>query len=95
MARKTFLAIHTYKSELAKKNTFESLKNTVRTDYEWADRWNFPKAQCIATWVGTDDFFFCHWEAETEEDIMILQQVHDNLLKIRQKITDQSGTVIS
>ena len=70
MARKTFLAIHTYKSELAKKNTFESLKNTVRTDYEWADRWNFPKAQCIATWVGTDDFFFCHWEAETEEDIM-------------------------
>ena len=61
MARKTFLAIHTYKSEVAKKNTFESLKNTVRTDYEWADRWNFPKAQCIATWVGTDDFFFCHW----------------------------------
>ena len=37
MARKTFLAIQTYKSELAKKNTFESLKNTVRTDYEWAD----------------------------------------------------------
>jgi hypothetical protein len=33
--------------------------------------------------------------AETEEDIMILQQVHDNLLKVRQKITDQSGTVIS
>ena len=49
MARKAFLAIHTYKSELAKKNTFESLKNTVRTNYEWADRWNFPKAQCIAT----------------------------------------------
>ena len=57
MARKTFLAIQTYKSELAKKNTFESLKNTVRTDYEWADRWSFAKAQCIATWVGTDDFF--------------------------------------
>mgnify|MGYP003960989869 FL=1 len=46
------------------------MKNTVRTDYEWADRWNFPQAQCIATWEGTDDFFFCHWEAETEEDIM-------------------------
>ena len=28
------------------------------------------KAQGIATWVGTDDFFFCYWEAETEEDIM-------------------------
>ena len=70
MARKTFLAIHTYKSELAKKNTFKSLKNTVRTDYEWADRWNFPKAQCIATWVGTDDFFFCQWEAENPEDVL-------------------------
>ncbi|MBT4568520.1 MAG: hypothetical protein HOM03_05320 [Marinovum sp.] len=70
MARKTFMAIHTYKSDLAKKNAFESLKNTVRTDYEWVERWDFPKAQCIATWVGTDDFFFCHWEAETEEDIM-------------------------
>jgi hypothetical protein len=33
--------------------------------------------------------------AESEEDIMILQQIHDNLLKIRGKITDQSGTVIS
>jgi hypothetical protein len=26
---------------------------------------------------------------------MVLQQIHDNLLKIRRKITDQSGTVIS
>lgn len=33
--------------------------------------------------------------AETEEDVMILQQVHDNLLKIRQKITNRIGTVIS
>ena len=34
MARKTFMAIHTYKNEIAKKNAFESLKNTVRTDHE-------------------------------------------------------------
>ena len=34
------------------------------------ERWNFPKAQCLETWVGTDDFFFCHWETEIEEDIM-------------------------
>jgi hypothetical protein len=33
--------------------------------------------------------------AESDEDIMVLQQIHDNLLKIRRKITDQSGTVIS
>jgi DNA primase len=33
--------------------------------------------------------------AESDDDIMVLQQIHDNLLKIRRKITDQSGTVIS
>lgn len=33
--------------------------------------------------------------AESDEDIMVLQHIHDNLLKIRRKITDQSGTVIS
>ena len=86
MARKTFLAIHTYKSELAKKNTFKSLKNTVRTDYEWADRWNFPKAQCIATWVGTDDFFFCHFYLTTlficfnQPDIIIQKKIKLGLM---------------
>jgi DNA primase len=33
--------------------------------------------------------------AESDEDITVLQQIHYNLLKIRRKITDQSGTVIS
>mgnify|MGYP001176539322 FL=1 len=27
------------------------------------------KCQCTAVWVGSDDFFFCQWESETEEDI--------------------------
>ena len=29
----------------------------------------FDKCQCTAVWVGSDDFFFCQWESETEEDI--------------------------
>ena len=32
--------------------------------------------------------------AETEEDILIYQNVHANLQEIRKKITDQIGTVI-
>ena len=32
--------------------------------------------------------------AETEEDIMICQNVHANLQEFRKKITDQIGTVI-
>ena len=70
MSRKTFIAIHTYKDDAAKRTIFENFKKTDRTDFDWVERWNFPKAQCIATWVGTDDFFFCHWESETEEDIL-------------------------
>ncbi len=29
----------------------------------------FDKCQCTAVWVGSDDFFFCQWESETEDDI--------------------------
>ena len=27
------------------------------------------KCQCTAVWVGSEDFFFCQWEAATEEEI--------------------------
>lgn len=29
------------------------------------------KTRYIATWVGTDNIFFCYWGAETGEDVMI------------------------
>ena len=70
MARKTFMTIHTYKNDIAIKNAYVSLINAVWTDHEWVERLNFPEAYCVATWVGTDDFFFYHQEAETEEDII-------------------------
>ena len=41
----------------------------MQTDAEWSEKWTFDKCKCIATWIGNDDFFFCHWEAEDEQDI--------------------------
>jgi len=26
-------------------------------------------AQCTQTWVGNDNFFYCHWIAESEADV--------------------------
>ena len=27
------------------------------------------KARCMQMWMGLDDFFFCHWNAESEQDV--------------------------
>ena len=67
--RNTFIAIYTYKNDAAKRKAFEGLKSVTRTDHEWVERWNLPKAQCVATWVSAGDVFFCHWEAERKEDL--------------------------
>ena len=26
-------------------------------------------AQCMQTWVGNDDFLYCHWMANSEDDV--------------------------
>ena len=70
MARKTFMAIHTYHDEKTKNEFLSDMPTTERTDVEWKEIYTFEKCQCKATWVGTDDFFFCQWEAETSEDIL-------------------------
>lgn len=39
------------------------------TDEEFIRIGTFKNAKCLQRWMGTEDFFFCHWEAETEDDI--------------------------
>ena len=29
----------------------------------------FENAQCLQIWQGKDEFLFCHWIAESEQDI--------------------------
>ena len=40
-----------------------------QTDHEWVQDRTFEQAKCLGYWVGNVDFFFCHWEAEDEQDI--------------------------
>ena len=69
MNRKRFIAIHTFHSEDSKK-AFQAMNaEDTQTEEEWFATWTFEKCQCIATWVGDDDFFFCHWLSETDQDI--------------------------
>ena len=39
------------------------------TDRQIFEMMKGEKAEMLSHWRGNDDFFFCHWEAETEADI--------------------------
>ena len=70
MTMKRFMAIHTYHSEEAKKAMMQWAAENTSSQKEFMAAQVFDKCQCLATWSGQDDdFFFCHWIAETEEDI--------------------------
>ena len=70
MVRKKYMAIHTFHSDEMKKAFFRGLHKSELTDFEWRDDYIFEKCQCTGTWVGDDDFFFCQWESESEEDVL-------------------------
>ena len=66
---KRFMAIHTFHSDETKAAMAAMTSDDPTTQKEWAASWKFEKCQCVATWIGNDDFFFCHWLAETDKDI--------------------------
>ena len=69
MNRKRFIAIHTFHSEDSKK-AFQAMNSEdTQTEEEWFETWTFENCQCVATWVGDDDFFFCHWLSESDQNI--------------------------
>ena len=50
---------------------WSGIAESTNTQKEWAVSWTFDKCQCLATWSGQDDdFFFCHWFAESENAII-------------------------
>ena len=69
MTMKRFMAIHTFHSDETKAAMAAMTSDDTNTQKEWAASWKFEKCQCVETWIGNDDFFFCHWLAETDEDI--------------------------
>ena len=68
MAHKHFMCTHTFLSDEAKK-TFEDASLDM-TDRDMFASVKTEKAEMLGHWRGDDDFFFCHWYAESEDDIL-------------------------
>ena len=68
---KHFICTHTFHSEETKKAYFEDNKDI--TSGEWFASVEGEKVKCIQHWLGNQDFWFCHWIAESED------QIHEKL----------------
>ena len=68
---KHFICTHTFHTEETKKAYFEDNKNI--TSKEWFASVEGEKVKCIQHWLGDQDFWFCHWIAESEN------QIHEKL----------------
>ena len=64
---KHFLATHTCFSHETRRGFIEHSKSL--TDRQMLEGVRTEKAKMLAHWVGKDEFFFCHWLAESEEAI--------------------------
>ena len=69
-----FLIVYTFVSDEARKAylTPPEKRNPPeerQTEHQWAIEAAGEFAQCMQTWVGNDDFLYCHWIAESEEDV--------------------------
>ena len=65
--RKHFICTHTFSSAEAWEKSSDP--DTVLTDRQFFDKLTGQRARVLQHWRGSEDFFFCHWEAETESDI--------------------------
>lgn len=71
---KHFMCTHTFSSEDAWARS--SNPDTVLTDRQFFELLNKDKARVLQHWRGSEDFFFCHAEAESAEDIHeVLEEV--------------------
>ena len=74
MEERHFFAVHTFISEETRKAylTPPEKRNPPekrRTEREWAEFANGKYARCMSTWVGNEEFFYCHWIAKSEQDV--------------------------
>ena len=67
MTKKHFMCTHTFVSQEAAK---QFLSATLElTDRQIFEALKTEKAEMLAHWRGEEEFFFCHWYAETDDDI--------------------------
>ena len=69
-----FFVIHTFVSQEARQQYLKppekrNPREIRPTELQWAVSAIGEYAQCMQTWCGNDDFFYCHWVAESEDDV--------------------------
>jgi len=62
---KHFMCTHTFHSSQTREQFFKIYKG--KTSRDWFSPINDSQVKCLSTWVGEQDFWFCHWVAEKEE----------------------------
>ena len=67
MSKKHYICTHTWNNAEARKDVIERTKGM--TDKMFFEVLKSEKAETLQHWMGKDDFFFCHWYAESEEAI--------------------------
>ena len=68
--KKHFMCTHTFHDGDAKEKYLAMCKGISSTD--WFASGEGEKAECIQNWLGEEDFWFCHWVAESDDDILEL-----------------------
>ena len=65
--KKHFICTHTWNNDEARQEALKFMEKM--TDKDFLDLLNNDKAETVQHWMGKDDFFFCHWYAESEDAI--------------------------
>ena len=88
-----FFVVHTFVSEEARREYLTPPEKREPpeprpTELQWAVQAVGEYAQCMQTWVGNDDFLYCHWVAESEEDVY--KQLH--AFELEEKVVNSRAT---
>ena len=88
-----FFVVHTFVSEEARREYLTPPEKREppeprQTELQRAVQAVGEYAQCMQTWVGNDDFFYCHWVAESEEDVY--KQLH--AFELEEKVVNSRAT---
>ena len=65
--KRHFICTHTWNDPESRKTVIENTRGM--TDKMFFEVLKSDKAETLQHWMGKDDFFFCHWYAESEEAI--------------------------
>ena len=82
MEEKHFLVVHTFTTDEKRKQSLtppekRNPSSKRKTEREWAEATSGGKyARNMQKWIGNDEFLFCHWVAQSEQDVY--RQLEEN-----------------